>query len=240
MQFNKFFSLLVLLLSVCFSPVQAQKSSIDMNRITESKVEHMLEKLDLLDTYDLDSLRPECSIASDSSFHFISKSFVIKADLNTVWKAYKTISPEDAWSGSLVSFGFLYSKITGKLTYNTDQYEGMQVGQIVFINLHFLDRLFSLPVAHEITEVNDQEKYMRMCYLQNGKSQGSQFIHFYSTPEGYTKIVHNTYYKSDSPFRDKHLYPPLHNMFISEFHNNVAQKIMEDEAAAKEQFTASK
>ena len=57
-----------------------------------------------------------------------------------------------------------------------------------------------------------------------GKARGLQKIQLVETPEGYTRIIHITYFRSNSRFRDKALYPHFHKKAITEFHNNIKRK----------------
>jgi hypothetical protein len=64
-----------------------------------------------------------------------------------------------------------------------------------------------------------------MCYLEGGASKGFQFIRLKEKEDGSTEVAHETFYKSQSDFRDKRLYPYLHGQVISEFHRNVQKRL---------------
>jgi hypothetical protein len=119
----------------------------------------------------------------------------------------------------------LYCKENNELVYHDDQYKGAEVGQIFFVGLRILSGLLKLGVAHVITRIDDVNKSLRICYLEKGKSEGSQFISLHETPDGFTKVIHDTKYKSDSAFRDRVLYPALHSIAVKEYHQNVKNKI---------------
>ena len=222
------------LLSAFYTHILAQGQKIELDRITQPKVEKFLSKCHLNCAGDLAGIQPLCSIKEDPSFKFTTKSFVIEAPVETVWKAYQNINPERAWSGNKASFGFMYSKTDGNISYSNDEFRGMELGQMIFINLHLLGGWFNIAVGHEVTEINEDQKYLRLCYLENGASQGSQFIYFSKMADGRTRIVHDTYYKSASDFRDRKLYPTLHNMFIKEYHSNMA-KLIEEEISSSDE-----
>ena len=100
----------------------------------------------------------------------------------------------------------------------------MQKGQIIILNLNLFWGLLNIAVAHEVTEVNEQKRLIKLCYMKGGASEGSQWITLNETKEGYTEVSHQTLYKSKSNFRDTKLYPALHTKAITEFHLNVKRK----------------
>jgi hypothetical protein len=125
----------------------------------------------------------------------------------------------------MLGFGLQYSRKNHKITYHEDDHGVIDKGQIVILNLKLLWNLVSLAVGHEITEVNEEEKYIKMCYLEGGASRGMQYIRLKETKEGFTEVIHETFYKSQSDFRDKRLYPLLHGLVIAEFHKKVRKKL---------------
>lgn len=135
------------------------------------------------------------------------------------------MGPVKTCCGSWLDFGLQYSRKNHRITYTEDDHGHIEAGQIVILHLRILNRLVNLAVGHEITEVNEDEKFIQMCYLEGGASRGMQYIRLTETNEGHTAVTHETFYKSCSPFRDKHLYPWLHGMVISEFHRNVAARV---------------
>jgi hypothetical protein len=160
-----------------------------------------------------------------SSFHRHVKTFSFKHRIEEVWSAYKTIGPVKTCTGSMLSFGLQYSRKNHKITYHEDDHGDIETGQIVFLRLRLLWGAVNIGVGHEITEVNEDDKFIHMCYLEGGASRGMQYIRLKETGDGHTQIIHETYYKSQSDFRDKQLYPALHGLIISEFHRNVRRKL---------------
>lgn len=234
---SKIFIQTIFFSAVVYSSVAfAQGQQINLERITQPKVEKFLNKCKLSCADDLNGIQPLCSIKSDSSFKFVTKSFIVDAPLELVWQGYQKINPEKAWSGNKASFGFLYNKNKKEISYHRDEFRGMELGQMIFINLHLLGGWFNIAVGHEVTEINNENQYIRLCYLENGASQGSQFIYFKDAGNGQTEIIHDTYYKSKSEFRDRRLYPVLHDMYIKEYHDNMAEliKIGKDELLVSE------
>ena len=66
---------------------------------------------------------------------------------------------------------------------------------------------------------------MEISYIDNNKSRGKQTIQFFDNGDGCTRIVHLSYFKSESSLRDNLLYPYFHNKFIREFHGNMRKLI---------------
>ena len=203
---------------------------IDFHRIKSKKVKKFLIDNRLNEPVNLKGYGSLCyntSHADTYSRHF--KSFVLKENIEDVWKAYKSIHPTEACNGNMVSFGMGYCRRQDKVSYLEDNYTGMEAGQIIFLNLNIFG-LTNLAVAHEIKEVNETEKYFKLSYMGFGKAEGSQWIRLVSTPEGHTEVQHETLYKSDSSFRDKRIYPMFHTRAISEFHNCVKKKMLSKKA----------
>ncbi len=198
---------------------------IDLNRIKSKKVKEFLIDNRLTEHINLKNYRSvgyNIDQADTYSRHF--KTFVVKENIEDVWNTYKNIHPSEAWNGNMVSYGMGYCRRQDKVSYLEDIYTGMEAGQIIFLNLNIFG-ITNLAVAHEIKEVNEPEKFFKLSYMSHGKAEGSQWIRLVSTPEGHTEVQHETLYKSDSAFRDKHIYPMFHTKAISEFHSSVNKKI---------------
>ena len=93
--------------------------------------------------------------------------------------------------------------------------------------------LVNIAVAHQITRIDQREKFIEFSYIEGGETEGSQRLTITQTPDGFTQIEHKTTYrgKTKSPFREKTLYPLLHGKVISVFHSNVKQKVLSSESA---------
>jgi hypothetical protein len=199
--------------------------AIDLDRISQKKVKKFITDYGLHTTSAFVNMQQAGYDASlNSTYHTHHKTFLIRQRVGLVWDAYMTIHPKDAWKGKMVSFGVQYSNRDNKLNYIHDDYEGMEAGQIIILNLKLLWGALNIAVAHQIAEVNEQEKLIKLCYMAGGASEGSQWITMRETTEGFTEVSHHTLYKSKSSFRDKTLYPRLHTKAISEFHASVRRK----------------
>lgn len=199
---------------------------LDFTRIPYKKVISFAQNRSLYMASDFIDFKSRCYVPGDPSYRKHVKTFVVKAPIESVWQTYTSISPQDAWQGIMLRFGFMYSRTTNTFTYHDDtDYDGIETGHILVLNLRLLGDRLTLAVGHEVKEVNEQMHYIRICYMDNGKSEGSQFIRLSGTTNGTTQIVHETFYKSDSWVRDVLLYPALHTRAITEFHNNVKRKL---------------
>lgn len=194
---------------------------IDLNKVRQPKVRKFIQSNRLNSPEGFDLFKPVCFIQNEeSTYHKHHRTFTIHLPPDQVWKAYVAIHPRDAWHGTMVSFGLQFSRRKRAISYLNDEYAGLEKGQIIILNLNILG-ILNIAVAHEVAEVNPEERLIKLCYMAGGASEGSQWIRFKETPEGHTEISHLTLYKSKSRFRDTILYPALHTKAISEFHHSV-------------------
>lgn len=177
--------------------------------------------------FDFAKLRSICYQETDPNYHEHLETYEYDQDFDTVWDCYVNISPEKAWNGRMIHFHKLYSRQTGEEVFPGQVYTGgMGEGQLLILNLHVFNGAIKLQVGHEVMEVDKMKKLIRICYLENSKSEGSQFIRFKSLPNGKTEVSHKTFYRSGSLFRDKIIYPYFHTKAINEFHGNVRNWIV--------------
>jgi hypothetical protein len=176
---------------------------------------------------DFSSIKASCKKEGvDSDFHMNQKEFNLEYDLTNVWKCYSNIDPGDTWSRHSLEFGLLISKCTNSVTYvKNASYTAVDTGQVFFLNLRILKGLFNIAVAFEVINVDQRKQVVEFSYIENNKAKGKQIIEFYDNGNGTTQIVHRSYFKSKSSFRDKLLYPIFHKKFIREYHRNMSQII---------------
>lgn len=200
-------------------------SVIDFLRIKQRSVHKLFRKNKLKTLSDLSDLQSFCYDPNNGKhYHKHLKSFVIQASLEKVWETYKTIAPQDTWNGDMVSFGMMYSRKQKRITFPEDVYHGIEPGQLIFLNLNLFANLAHLAVGHEVVDVYDDLRHIKICYVQNGASVGTQLIQLEKISETETNVLHETWYTSGSWLRDKLLYPIFHTRAITEFHNNVKRK----------------
>jgi hypothetical protein len=195
---------------------------IDRSKVYSTHTLEYLNKNELYNSSDLDKMSPKCYIeADDESFYRHSKTYHLNHNIDKIWDAYVNIPPKIAWSGSKLSFSFAYDTPIRNFTYTNDTYHGMKENQLVFIVIKLLFGLFKLAVTHFVSEISSEDKKVKLCYVEGGKSWGSQMINFERVSENETRIIHTTRYKSDSKFRDEKIYPFIHELIINQFHKNV-------------------
>lgn len=198
---------------------------IDFEKVRQKKVKKFLLSNRLNHVSGFTRLRSICYDPTvEATYRKHHQTFFIKNNIESVWNIYKTIHPKEAWNGEMVSFGVQYSRNGNALNYHDDHYTGMEKGQIIILNLKMFWGMLHLAVAHEIAEVDEQQRMIKMCYMKGGASEGSQWITFHETPEGFTEVSHLTLYKSKSKFRDTQLYPRFHSRAITEFHTNIKKR----------------
>lgn len=198
---------------------------IDFLRIKQKSLHKLFGRNKIQTLKNLGDLQSFCyDPAHSKKYHKHLKSFGIQAPLGKVWETYKTISPQDTWKGKMVSFGAMYSRKRNRLSFFDDPYQGIEAGQLIFLNLNLFGNVAHLAVGHEVVEVDDELKQIKICYVQNGASVGTQLIQLKKIDAGLTEVIHETWYTSGSWLRDKILYPAFHARAISEFHTNVKRR----------------
>lgn len=202
--------------------IKEKKLKINLKRIKSARTLEYLRKNDLTDVSDLDKIVPVCYLEGvEHDFLKHSKSYRLPFPVQQVWDAYLKIPPADSWAGNRIGFSFSYNTDSKNFHYLNDQYHGLEVNQLIFIEIKLLFGLFKLAVTHHVNEISEEQKRIKLCYVEGGKSSGSQIIKFRKVSESETEVIHDTFYKSDSKFRDEKLYPILHELIINQFHKNV-------------------
>jgi hypothetical protein len=201
------------------------ESWIDFLRIKQKSVHKLFGRNRIQSLKNLADLQSFCYDPGHTrKYNKHLKTFRISASIEKVWETYKTISPQDTWKGRMVSFGVMYSRKRNQLAFHDDAYHGIEPGQLIFLNLNLFANIAHLAVGHEVVDVYDDLKQIKICYVQNGASVGTQLIQLKKISEGETEVIHETWYTSGSWFRDKILYPVFHAQAISEFHTNVKRR----------------
>ncbi|MBV6643550.1 MAG: hypothetical protein KI791_22715 [Cyclobacteriaceae bacterium] len=170
-------------------------------------------------------LQPVCFNGQEDEYLKHDASYTIDATVDVVWDAYKTIHPAIAWQSRMIRFGFVYSRQKDHYVYHADEdFGGIAKGQVYLINLNIIKGI-QIAVAHEVDEVNDEEKLIRLCYLNTGKTAGSQWIQM-EAEGNRTIITHKTRYKGTSFIRDRLLYPYFHQKATTQFHQKMSELIV--------------
>jgi len=219
--------LLVFYIVQCnLSFAQVPISQVNLDRIQQKKVKELVQQQSLNGIEYFDDLMPSCYSEQDSlKYSFQRSTNVIREVIQKVWSKLKGLRPKDEYSGKMVSFGFLYSKRLNQIFYADDDYKNIEEGEIYFLNLKLLGGIKNIGVALEVTKVDDENKTIELCYLNNGVTEGTQVVKLAETNEGNTKIIQETRYRNKSKFREKKLYPFFHQKAVNELHNNIRRLI---------------
>jgi hypothetical protein len=205
---------------------QAPDSQVELEKIQQRSVRDLVKQEKVKSATDFQCLITSCYQMEDSAdFYLHRKTYHINAGIDKVWNKYSSVTPAEAWSGKMVNFGFLFSKIQNRFIYPSEAREPINTGNIIFLNLKLLNGLKNLGVAFEVTGMDPEKKMIRFCYLKDGISKGSQEIRFTSETDGSTLITHETHYHSHSRFRDRNIYPKFHERLVGEFHENLRRLI---------------
>lgn len=205
---------------------QMKLMDLDSSRIRFKSVWQFTQKQKRLGFNFFNELPSSCFEREDSQkYSQHTGIFYIQTSLDQAWEAYRNLRPQEAWNGKTVKFSFSYNRSNDSLHYADNVPAGIQEGQILFFHLKLLGGVKKLGVAFEIKRLDRENREMEYCYLKNGQSEGTQTLRFEAVDSNLTRVIHFTRYKSQSHFRDKRLYPGLHQKCIREFHQNVSRWI---------------
>jgi hypothetical protein len=217
--------LLTILMPACYA--QYVLNVIDLEQIPQEKVRVMVASLQQEKITRLSELKSTFTWGQDmKGYCWLESAYRIREAPTVVWEMYNNTSPAESWNGRMVSFGLLISKYQNKVMYREDTYfSGIDTGQVFYVNLRIMRGLYNLAVGLEIIDIDPVNRSITFSYLKGGKSQGEQTIFFIPSRKGYTEILHQTAFKSDSYLRDRYLYPYFHRIAINEFHRNMRNAI---------------
>lgn len=164
-----------------------------------------------------------------SSFGMVEDVFYLDFPLSKVFEHYVVVNPSEAWmGGKMVSFGLGLDKNSGEIFYPGEDFPGAKQGQVMYINMSFLG-LKKIAIAQEIILIDTANSTIVFSYIDGGMTKGKQVMEFSSAGENKTKIVHTSYYKGVSAFRDKYLYAYFHTKVVRKFHQNLLESLGENE-----------
>ena len=217
-------SLLFVLIS-CFQLIAYGQLSFDdvkMEKIHQRKIRRYIEGCIEGSRHQFAEIHPSWKRGKDLSLYSKNEmAFCLKGKLQDVWQGYVSANPSKSWNGQKVSFGLLVQKFPGTIYYSNDSIMGVDTGQVYFLNLKLLLGIYKLPVAFEMITVDADAKVIEFSYIEGNISSGVQQIKFSDIGGNRTLIVHSSYFKSKSKFRDKNLYPFFHEKIVGDFHRNM-------------------
>ncbi len=224
--------ILAIIISTIFIPSafsQFSFNDIKFDLIPYKAVKEYISNLAKDDSQkSLCDIHPSWKDSDTLDFKSQSKTFLIKDNLENVWNKYRNTSPAISWDGKKVMFGFMYSKKDDEPLYAGDDFDQIDTGQVIFLNLKLL-KIYNLAMAFEIISVDEPNHTIEFSYIKGNAAEGKQSLQFVSRPDGYTDIVHKSYYKSKSKVRDTVLYPFFHTRTTNEFHRNMKKLIKDSE-----------
>lgn len=200
---------------------------INLEEIPQRKVRNYISTRSIDKMQDYYSIQPSWKREIDASgFKTVEKTFFLKYDLSDVWEFYRHASTFKMWNGRSIGFGLLITKCSKIITYaKSISCPSVDTGQIYFLNIKLFKGIFNIPVAFQIINIDQLNRMVEFSYIDKNKSMGKQTIQFFDDGIGRTRIVHKSYFKSHSAFRDAWLYPYFHKKFIREFHRNMNRLI---------------
>jgi hypothetical protein len=195
---------------------------INLERIEQRKIRKYIECQIEEGKHQFCEIHPSWNRGQDlSAYRKNEMTFFLKGDFLDIWQGYVTTNPSKSWDGRKISFGLLLRKFPGNIFYDQDPIMGVDTGQVYYLNLTLLLGIFNLPVAFEMINVNKREKIIEFSYIEGNKSIGVQQVKFVDSGDECTEIIHTSYYKSESRFRDKWIYPYFHKRIVNDFHRNM-------------------
>ena len=222
---NLLLSLLISILPVCGSALT--ENPIDLEKIPLKKVREYIEEREIDHFKDFSLILASCEKETiEPGLNVCQQEFVIRHTLSRVWGGYREIDPLKAWNRKSLQFGIMISKYANSVTYpDSESPVRVETGQVYFLNLRIFGGLIKIPVAFEIINIDRRSRIVEYSYIENNKARGKHILEFFDNGDGSTRIVHRSYFKSESSFRDRYLYPVFHKKFVREFHRNMREMI---------------
>lgn len=228
----RFFSICCLLsffLTGLRSNAQLQLNDIEIERISQPKVREFIQvqkENDIVAFSDIKpSLHPNASV---EGYKIRENVYGYKQGVQQVWNHYVHTNPGDSWNGKKVTFGFLFAKKEKRLVYNNQFISEIDTGMVVYIHLKLMLGLKSLSTAFQFINIDRENRIIEFSYLKGQDSEGKQRIQFFGQPNGHTRIMHTSFYKTNSVVKNFFLYPFFHTRATNEFHRNMKKRIKND------------
>lgn len=216
---------IVLTIFICFQILsygQLMMDDINLELIQQRKIRKYVECEIEEGTHQFNEIHPSWNTGKDlSSYRKNEMTFFLSGNYKDIWHGYISANLSKSWNGRKVSFGFLIRKFPANIFYNHDPIAGVDTGQVYFLNLKLMLGIFNVAVAFEIITLDTEKKIIEFSYIEGNKSLGVQQVKFMDIGNERTEIIHTSYYKSDSHFRDKWIYPFFHKIIIKDFHRNM-------------------
>ncbi len=204
------------------SAAQTRLSDIEPSGIKQKSIRLFLKQQQDKGIIFFEDFRPSVTDQTDSSlFDSNVHHFKLRQAQDKAWNAYLSAHPATVWQGKIVSCGLIYSPSLKKTIFPTDDYPGLEVGQIFFIEMRVLCRLVKFPVCFMVSGIDRGKQTISFSYVESGASRGAQTIRLTENRNGETQIIHSSIHLTQNKLRDKTLYPIYHKKAISEVHRNI-------------------
>src|SRR5680860_400213 len=229
MQTNRANLLFLFLIFTLHGKCQVYLSDVDLTKVKQEKIQEYIQLEQQENTQKFSDIEPSMyPTTSVQGFRVRENVYLIKRNIKKVWQHYINTNPGESWSGKKVSFGLLFSKKEDKIFYDGDVVSKIDTGQIVYLNLKLLKGIKNLATAFEITNIDKEKRIIEFSYLKGNSSEGKQRLQFFETPNGYTQIVHTSYYKCTDVIKNYLLYSYFHSCITNEFHRNMKKMMKKD------------
>ena len=206
--------------------------TINLEEVSQRKVRQYIASRSIDKMQDFSLIRPSWDNSNDEKdYTVIEKTFYVKYKLQDVWNFYRHINLAKIWNRHSVRLGLMISKRSNSVIYrDSPSFPEIDTGQVYFFDIRLMKGLFNVPAAFEITNIDPERAMVEFSYIDGNKSLGKQTIQFFDSGGSTTRIVHRSYFKSQSLLREEIFYPPLHTKFIKEFHRSVCQLLSRNAA----------
>ncbi|HKK81853.1 MAG TPA: hypothetical protein VJ909_06380 [Prolixibacteraceae bacterium] len=222
----KGFAFLIFMLLGIQVYAQISLDDVDYSQVKYRKVRHYIHNQLDRNVKTIYDIKPSVEAGTDLSFYkSVRKSYLIEDSYLNVWDTYVKTSPAESWEGRRFSFGMLVSPALDHIVYRRGKSCAINKGLVVYLELRFLEGIYRSAMAFEIINVNKKQGIIEFSYLEGNFTHGLQRLQFRPTSEGFTEIIHTSFYKSQSKFHDKILYPFFHNRVINEFHRRLRRRM---------------
>jgi hypothetical protein len=219
-----FFLIAGLFLSFLSANAQTRLSKTDFSRIKQKSIREFLKDQMELGIVNFEDFKPSVTSHTDTTnFDSNIHRFSIEQPLASAWEAYLTAHPATVWQGKVVSCGMVYSQAEKKLIFSDDQYSGLEVGQIFFIEMRIFFRIIHFPVCFMVTNIDKNQHQITFSYVSSGSSKGAQTIQLLDSGKGSSQIIHSSIHQTENKLRDRTLYPIYHKKAIGEVHQNIQE-----------------
>lgn len=208
---------------------QCTLDDIKLEQIEQKTIRKYTERQIKEGKHQFHDIQPSWNRGDDLSLYNKDEmTFFLNANLQYVWQSYLSIDPSKLWDNRSMSKGLMLQKSPVKIFYNKDSSAYIDTGQVYFLNLKLLSGIYNIAVAFEIITIDNSEMVIEFSYIEGNQSLGVQQIKFIAVDDNSTKIIHTSYFKSNSHFRDKWLYPLFHKKITKNFHKNIRRLLISE------------